>query len=187
MSELKNAKSNSQKADFRGLTVFELGVILAIILGSVLWALSFKSGLEQRTYDAIRKGRVSTISENLKVYFLQNGSLPSEDEFNDQQKREEIFKRLLIDEGSDFLNDPENQDQLVTYAPEPAGCAPETEVICDSAAISLMLSNKKEFVRFALEPGKEAELLKEINNQESEELSEEEILKQLESELDSSQ
>jgi hypothetical protein len=178
------SSSKNQKKEFRGLTIFELAIIIAVILSSVLWALSFRSGLRNETFDAQRKGRVSTVSEYLKVYFLQKGSFPGVDDFEDEETRKIIFRTLLAEEGDDFLNDPKDKNILISYSSEPFGCSPETELICNRASAGLFLSNREEFVRFAFEPGKEAEILQELNVEAGEDRTTQDILRELESELE---
>jgi competence protein ComGC len=155
-----------QSKDFRGLTIFELLTILIIIGGTVLWALSFRSGLQNKAYDETRKARVSTVKEYLKVYILQNGSLPSADQFNDEEQRKGLFADLIADEGEDIFKDPKNPKTIMEYIPDPEDCAPETDNLCNKAALTFTLSDGQDFTKFALEPGKEAEYLQDVLNDE---------------------
>jgi len=159
--------STKTTKDFRGLTIFELVTILTIIGLVVLWALSFKGGLQNKADDAVRRGRVSTLKENLNAYILQSDSFPSTEDFLDDEKRKDIFSRLLSEEGEDALHDPRDKDRLIDYIAEPEGCAPETEVPCTRVSVSFTLSGGEEFIRFSIKPGTELEALEELDGEES--------------------
>jgi hypothetical protein len=150
--------------DFRGLTIFELLIILIAIGAAIFWGVSTKKDLRNQLNDSIRKGRVSAFNESLRSYVLENGSFPSEEQYYDEAKRKEIFSRFLLDEGENALQDPTDNSILIDYAPSPEGCAPDTEILCESVSLGMYLTNGEDFTRFAVKPGKEAELLLEESN-----------------------
>lgn len=150
-----------QNSEFRGLTIFELLAICAVILGAFLWALSARSNLTNQKLDIERKARVSTLKENLKTYVVANNSFPSDEQFQDEKSRGEIFKTFLIDQGSDALNDPKETSKLISYSAEPEGCAPGTDTICTKVSVGLKLSTGDLFIKFAVKPGEEIKYLKE--------------------------
>lgn len=155
-----------QTKDFRGLTIFELLTILAVVGVAILWALSSRSSLENKAYDATRKARVSIVKEHLKYYILENSSFPSMEEFNDQEKRSSIFSGLITDEGEEVFQDPKDSKLIMDYITDPEDCAPETDILCEKAALSFKLSDGQEFIKFAVKPGSEAEYLQEIIDEE---------------------
>lgn len=178
--------SAKPKKEFRGLTVFELSLILLVIGSVFYWAFANKRSLQNNIDDANRKTRVIAAKESLKSYILQNDSFPSTETFLDQKSRSEIFSELLSEEGQDFLTDPKSKDTLMDYVAEPEGCAPATENLCTRASLSLTLSGGDDFVRFAIKPGTELEQLQTLNqqNEQSDQPSsaeEQELLKELES------
>ena len=148
-------------ADFRGLTIFEILAILSIILGSIFWALSFKGNLENKNLDTERKARVSTFKEQLKTYVIENGSFPSDEQFEDEQIRKALFVSFLVDQGQDALNDPKDSDKLMSYSAEPEGCLPDTEKPCTKVSVGFKLSNGDLFIKFAVKPGFEQQYLTE--------------------------
>lgn len=158
---MTGTKKAASSTDFRGLTIFELLVIAVIILGSVFWALSARSGMRNKTYDEVRRGRVSTLKENLRSYYLENNTYPTSEQFEDEKTRKKIFAFLLADQGKDFLNDPKDNNILISYVTEPEGCAGNEASPCQKVALSLKLSNGEEFIKFALEPGKELDAIEE--------------------------
>jgi competence protein ComGC len=174
------------KKEFRGLTVFELSLILLVIGSVFYWAFANKRSLQNNIDDANRKARVIAAKESLKGYILQNDSFPSTEDFLDDKKRSDIFASLINDEGEDALKDPKDKDTLLDYIAEPEGCAPGTDNLCTRASIGLVLSNGDDFVRFAIKPGTELEQLQTLNEEQQQSdqpASEEEqqLLKELES------
>lgn len=157
----KTPPNKASSKDFRGLTIFELLAILAVISISIAWALSFKGKLENKAFDEIRKSRVSTLKENLKTIYLQTGSFPSSEQFDDEATRKKLFPAFLADQGKDSMNDPKDKGLLISYISDPEGCTGNLENPCTKVALSLILSNGEEFVKFAFEPGKELEYLDE--------------------------
>jgi hypothetical protein len=155
------AEPKVTKKEFRGLTIFELTIILSVIGVAFFWALSLKSSLQNKVYDAERKGRLIALKENLQTYFLQNNTFPSEEQFNDENTRKDILDRYIASNGEDYLKDPKDNSKLILYLPEPEGCKAEEASICNKVSISLDLSNGEEFIQFVVAPGKELELLKE--------------------------
>lgn len=145
--------------DFRGLTIFELVTILAIIGGVILWSLSFRGGLKNQTTDAVRRGRVSTFTQHLNAYILQNKSYPSTEDFLNDDKRKDTFGQFLTDESKDALNDPKDKAKLLDYIAEPEGCAPDTDNPCTRVSVGLTLSGGEDFVKFSIKPGTEADAL----------------------------
>jgi type II secretory pathway pseudopilin PulG len=179
-SDLKNepALSNTKEArpkDFRGLTIFELTIILSIIGATLFWALSLRSNLQNKVYDAERKGRVAALKEAMHGYFLENNTFPSEESFNDDKTRTGLFNAYSLDNGEDYFKDPKDKSKLINYIPQPEGCTGETGNICNKASISLDLSSGEEFTQFAIEPGKELEFLQESIDQGDTELNQEEF------------
>lgn len=155
----KTDQKVGSNTEFRGLTIFEILVILSIILGSILWAFSFKGNLENKNLDTERKARVSTFKEQLKTYVVENGSFPSDEQFKDKELREALFVSFLIDQGQDALNDPKDSDKLISYSAEPEGCQPDTEKPCTKVSVGLKLSNGEQFIKFAVKPGFEQQYL----------------------------
>jgi Tfp pilus assembly protein PilE len=161
MSTAKKAK------DFRGLTIFELITILAIIGVVVLWALSFRGGLQNKTQDAIRRGRVSTFAQHLNVYITKNDSFPSTEDFLNNEKREDDFAEFLTEEGKDALNDPQDKNKVIDYIAEPEGCARDTETLCTRVSVGFSLSGGEDFVKFSIKPGTEAEAIQSTSEDDS--------------------
>lgn len=152
--------------EFRGLTIFELLAILAVIGTVIFWAVSSRSGLENKAFDATRKARITTVKEHLKSYILINGSFPSMEQFEDQEQRKEIFSELITDEGEDIFKDPKDSNITMDYVTDPLECAPETENPCRKASLTFILSDGQEFIRFAIEPGSQLDLLEESLSEE---------------------
>ncbi len=155
---MPTAKSVKTK-DFRGLTIFELLIILLAIGAAIFWGISTKKDLRNQLNDSIRRGRVSALKENLRGYVLQNGSFPSEESYYDEEQRKLIFSSYFLDEGEDALQDPTDSSVLIDYAPTPEGCAPDTEMPCEKVSLGMYLTDGEDFTRFVVTPGKEAELL----------------------------
>ncbi len=153
--------------DFRGLTIFELITILAVIGVVILWALSFKGGLQNKADDAVRRGRVSAFKEHLNSYIQENDSYPSTEDFLNDDKRKLLFSKFLSEEGEDALNDPRDKSKLIDYIADPEGCAPGTEVLCNKASVGLTLSGGEEFTKFSIKPGSELEILQEQSSEDS--------------------
>lgn len=162
MSETKNTPD---KKDFRGLTIFELLIISTAILGSILWAVSVRANMQNKVLDEQRRARVTTLKENLMSFVQQNGSFPAEDEFNNEEKRKQLFATYLGDYGQNFINDPKDKSILVSYVAEPEGCSGDSENPCTKITIALKLSNGDQFIKFGVKPGKELEYLNQVNQQ----------------------
>jgi len=158
---MSQSKKTPQPRDFRGLTIFELLIIAVIIFGSVFWAFSARSDMRNKAYDEARKGRVSTLKENLRTFYSENGSFPSSEQFENDDSRKKIFALLLADQGEDFLHDPQDKTMLIDYVTDPEDCDGTETKPCQKVALSLKLSNGEEFTKFALEPGKELEAIEE--------------------------
>lgn len=153
-----------QKDDFRGLTIFELLIILAVVLGSFLWAFSARNNLRNQRIDTERKGRVSTLKEHLRSYVIQNGSFPSDSQFQDKDTRDSIFSTFVADQGKEALYDPKKTSQLISYSAEPEGCTATTEDPCTKVSVALELSNGDEYIKFAVKPGEELKYLQEATS-----------------------
>lgn len=163
MTKVEQTKTSNK--EFRGLTVFELLAILAVIGGSIIWALSFRSGLQSKAQDEVRRARVSTLKEHLRYYVSENGSFPSNEQFDNEDTRKKLFSNFLLDQGEDALQDPKDSKQVINYFSEPEGCAPDTGIPCTKVSVSLTLSNGEDFVKFAIMPGKELEYLQKATDE----------------------
>jgi hypothetical protein len=148
-----------QNAEFRGLTIFEILVIAAVMLGSLFWAYSFRGSLVNKNYDTERKARVSTFKEHLRSYALENGSFPADEQFQTEETRNSLFASYLVDQGQDALNDPKDTDKLMSYSAEPEGCQPFTESPCTKVSVGFKLSTGELFIKFAVKPGSEEQYL----------------------------
>lgn len=168
----KTDQEVGSNTDFRGLTIFEILVILSIILGSILWAFSFKGNLEKKNMDTERKARVSIFKEQLKTYVIENGSFPSDEQFKDEELRKTLFGPFLLDQGQNALNDPKDSDKLMFYLAEPEGCQPDTEKLCTRVSVGLKLSNGEQFIKSATKPGFEQQYLQESQNNEEQTIGE---------------
>ncbi len=177
--------NSKPKKDFRGLTIFELSLIILVIGSVFYWAFANKRNLQNNIQDEIRKARVVAAKEYLRSYILQNNSFPTTESFLDEKTRADIFSDLISDEGQDALKDPKDKDQLIDYSAEPLDCAPDTDNPCTRASLSLILSNGDEFIRFAIKPGTELEQLQTLNQEEQDgqtlNQEEQQLLKELES------
>ncbi len=158
--------ASKTKQDFRGLTIFELSIILLIIGSVFYWAFTTKRSLQNNLDDALRKARVVAAKEHLKSYIIENDSFPSTEAFQDEEQRKEIFSSLLSEEGEDALKDPKEKDVAVDYIAEPVGCAPDTDNPCTRVSLSLTLNNGDDFSRFVIKPGSELEQLQTLNESE---------------------
>lgn len=173
---MNKVKQSGQK-DFRGLTIFELTIILGIILISILWSLNLRSDSKDKVYDAERKGRVTALRENFLAFYAKNNTFPSQATFNDQKQREAILEAYLIENGQDYIKDPKDS-KLIEYLTDPEDCQGTVEDPCEKISLSLVLSNGEDFYKFIVPPGKEAELLQEDIQNENEENSLEDQLNQ---------
>lgn len=144
-----------KSSDFRGLTVFELAMILAVIGSVVLWAFSARAKIRNETFDEIRKARVVALKENLKSYLTANNTFPSQFQFDDDESRTEILSDYISDEGEDVFFDPKFKDNFIFYYPEPEGCLATSDSPCEKISLSFRLSDGEDFFRFALKPGTE--------------------------------
>lgn len=169
--------------EFRGLTIFELSLILLVVGSVFYWAFATKKTLQNNLDDALRKSRVIAAKEHLRAYILENDSFPSTETYQDDEARKSIFEALIIDEGEDALDDPKIKDLKIDYLAEPAGCAENTENPCTRVALSLTLSNGQDFYRFAIKPGTESEQLKELQESDDTEeldgINEQDLLEEL--------
>lgn len=158
---MDETRDTTTSRDFRGLTIFELLLIGVVVLGSILWALSVRAGMNSKVYDEQKKARVSTLKENLMSVVEKDGSFPSQDQFQNEDKRKLLFSTFLGDYGSDSLTDPTDKERLITYVAEPEGCAPDTDNPCTKFTVALQLSSGEWFTKFGIKPGKELEYLQE--------------------------
>jgi competence protein ComGC len=161
INEGKEEISQNQASSFRGLTIFELMVILFVISFSLFWGFSAKSKAQKDVNDQLRKSRVSLLKEHFSVYTLENDSLPSQESYDNEETRGLITASLLADEGQDAISDPQDKEKVVTYLAEPEGCAPKTDNPCTKGTFSLTLADGEEFYRFAIKPGSEDKYLQE--------------------------
>jgi hypothetical protein len=121
-----------------------------------------KSSLQNKVYDAERKGRLIALKEkspNILFYKIIHFHLKSN--LTMRKTRKDILDRYIASNGEDYLKDPKDNSKLILYLPEPEGCKAEEDSICNKVSISLDLSNGEEFIQFVVAPGKELELLKE--------------------------
>lgn len=151
----KKSGPNSAREDFRGLTVFELIMIMAVIGGVILWAFSTRSAIRNEVYDETRKGRVTALKENLKLYMALNGTFPSQQQFDEEDSRLTLLAGYISDEGQNAFFDPQKKEELMLYYPEPEGCAATAEDPCELVSLSLQLSTGEEYFKFAVKPGTE--------------------------------
>lgn len=159
-------KQASSNKDFRGLTIFEILTILTIVGGAIFWALSSKTGMQNKVYDEQRRARVTTLKENLMTLVNKNGSFPSDEEFQNDDIRKNLFSSYLADYGQDYLGDPKDSQTLITYIAEPEGCLPNTDNPCTKVTVALKLSTGEQFIKFGVKPGSELEYLNQATEEE---------------------
>ncbi|HRV75845.1 MAG: hypothetical protein H6799_02460 [Candidatus Nomurabacteria bacterium] len=157
----KKVKNNN----FRGLTVFELLLIVSVVLCSILWALSTRASMQNKVYDEQRIARVTALKENLMILVDRNGTFPNDEQFQNEEKRKELFNQYLSENGQDFLSDPKDKQKLISYIAEPEECAATFEDPCTKVTIALELSNGDQFIKFGIQPGREGEYLKQASEE----------------------
>ncbi len=164
-SKDSNSNQDHKTSSFRGLTIFELSLILIIVGGSLFWGLTQKAQTRSKLYDQERKLKVGLLAENLKVYVRENESFPATDKFNDKSRRDIAFSQFLSENGAGVMQDPADANKLISYTAEPENCAETTDNPCTKATLSLRLSDGTEYYRFAIKPGTESQYLEEVNSE----------------------